>query len=107
MSFKKRDRMQIIAEILSSCKKPQTQTYIRRQTNLSHSILQSCIMQLLVKQWLLQIKESCGQKKFAITDKGLVFLDKLCELQNMIQTKNKYKLRISPPNLQTVTVASN
>jgi hypothetical protein len=57
------------------------------------------MMQLLIRQWLLQIKESCGQKKFAIADKGLVFLDKWGELQNMIETKSKRKLRISSPNL--------
>jgi predicted transcriptional regulator len=83
LSFnRKRDRIQIIAEILSSCRSPQTQTYIRRQTNVSYVVLQSCIKQLLVRQWLEQTKDN-SQKKLATTPKGFVFLRKWVELQNL------------------------
>ena len=107
MSFnRKRDRIQIIADILSSCRRPQTQTYIRRQTNISYAVLQSCIMQLLLRQWLAQIEESCGQKKLAITGKGLIFLEKWVELQKMVGIKNKRKLMVPAPGIQTVMVQS-
>ncbi len=90
MSFNnKRDRIQIIAEILGTCRNPQTQTYIRRQTSISYKVLQSCIMQLLMRQWLLQVDAECGQKKLAITDKGLAFLDKWLELQRLAGLKSK------------------
>ena len=76
MAFnKKRDRIQIIEEILNSCKSPQTKTYIRRQTNISYAMLQNCIMRLLLRKWLSIIEENCGQKKLAITEKGLIFLE--------------------------------
>jgi predicted transcriptional regulator len=88
-SNSKRDRIQIIAEILGTCRTPQTQTYIRRQTSISYTVLQSCIMQLLMRQWLLQVDAECGQHKLAITDKGLVFLDKWLELQKLAGFKNK------------------
>ena len=35
------------------------------------------------------VEEDCGQKKFKITEKGLVFLEKYWELQNIMGTKNK------------------
>ncbi len=96
MSFnRKRDRIQIIAEILGTCRSPQTQTYIRRQTNVSYAVLQSCIMQLLVRQWLLQVEETYGQKKLSITDKGLIFLEKWLELQKLAGIKSKRKLAVS------------
>lgn len=95
---RKRDRIQIIAEILGTCRTPQTQTYIRRQTSISYTVLQSCIMQLLMRQWLLQVDTECGQHKLAITDKGMVFLDKWLELQKLAGLKNKKPI----VNFQTV-----
>lgn len=89
MSFRKRDRIQIIAEILSICRTPQTQTYIRRQTSVSYEVLQNCIIQLLIRQWLLQIDAEGGQHKLIITDKGGVFLEKWIELQQLTGLKNK------------------
>ncbi len=97
MSFnRKRDRIQIIAEILSLCRSPQTQTYIRRQTNISYSVLQDCIFQMLLRQWLRQIEEY-GQKKLLITDKGRVFLNKWLELLKLagIKSRNKPALQLS------------
>jgi hypothetical protein len=48
-------------------------------------------MQLLQNQWLMLVEEDCGQKKFTITRKGLVFLEKYLELQNIMGTKSKQK----------------
>lgn len=98
MSFnRKRDRIQIIAEILGLCRSPQTQTYLRRQTSISYAMLQSCVMQLLMRQWLLQVDVEYGQKKLAITDKGIAFLDKWLELQKLAGIKSK-RMRIVPPS---------
>jgi predicted transcriptional regulator len=101
LSFnRKRDRIQIIAEILCACRSPQTQTFIRRQTNVSYEVLQSCLMQLLVRQWILQVEEPCGQKKLFITGKGLVFLEKWLELQKLAGIKGKRKLLAAMPQPQ-------
>ena len=107
MAFnKKRDRIQIVADILSSCRRPQTQTFIRRQTNISYAILQSCITELLLRRWLSEVNENSGQKKLAITDKGLVFLNKWFELQKMVETKNMQKPKIPTAEIQSITVRS-
>lgn len=98
---RKRDRIQIIAEILGFCKTPQTQTCIRRQTSISYEVLQSCILQLLMRQWLLQVDAEDGQRKLAITDKGMAFLDKWVELQQLAGLKNKPR----PVDLQSVKAA--
>lgn len=106
MSFnRKRDRIQIIAEILGLCRSPQTQTYIRRQTSISYAVLQSCTMQLLMRQWLLQVDVECGQKKLAITDKGVAFLDKWLELQKLAGLKSKRMKIVPPSELQAVKVS--
>jgi predicted transcriptional regulator len=85
----KRDRIEIIAEILGTCRNPQTQTYIRRQTNISYTVLQSCIVYLLFRNWLSEVEVDNGQKKLEITDKGLAFLAKWLELQRLAGLKNK------------------
>ena len=46
------------------------------------------------------VEESCGQKKFMITGKGLVFLEKYLELQNITGTKNKQKSMTVAPEIQ-------
>ncbi|MDR0471554.1 MAG: winged helix-turn-helix domain-containing protein [Nitrososphaerota archaeon] len=93
MSFNhKRDRIQIIAEILSNCRTPQTQTFIRRQTHLSYAMLQSYLMQLLGRQWLLPVQGDNKQAKFIITHKGQSFLEKWIELQKLTGIKDKQKL---------------
>jgi predicted transcriptional regulator len=91
----KRNRIDIIAEILGACRRPQTQTYIRRQTNISYTVLQSCIVYLLLRNLLLEIEVEQGQKKLEITDKGIAFLTKWLELQRVAGLENK-KIPISP-----------
>jgi predicted transcriptional regulator len=102
--YRKRDRMQIIADILNSCRRPQTQTYIRRQTTISYTVLQTCTTHLLSKRWLAQIEEENGQKKLKVTNKGLVFLNKWVELQKMVNKKKPRKLEGSAPETRTITV---
>jgi predicted transcriptional regulator len=91
----KRDRIEILAEILGACRSPQSQTYIRRQTNISYTVLQSCIVYLLLRNWLSEIEVTVGQKKLEITDKGLTFLAKWLELQRLAGLKNK-NISIAP-----------
>jgi len=46
------------------------------------------------------VEEDCGPKKFTITRKGLVFLEKYLELQNIMGTKSKEKLMTVAPEIQ-------
>jgi len=86
---RKRDRIQVLAEILSICKTPHTKTSIRRHTNVSYEVLQSCIFQLVKRQWLLQASEGYDQKKFITSSEGKAFLEKWLELQQIVDLDNK------------------
>jgi hypothetical protein len=54
-----------------------------------------------MRQWLLQVDAEDGQRKLAITDKGMAFLDKWVELQQLAGLKNKPR----PVDLQSVKAA--
>jgi predicted transcriptional regulator len=83
---------------------PKTQTYIRRQTNISYEVLQSYIMQLVLRQWLREVEEESCQRKLAVTEKGMDFLEKWMEIQNMIGIKNKRNLTSYVPKIQPIMV---
>jgi predicted transcriptional regulator len=100
----KRDRIQVIAEILGLCRSPQTQTYIRRQTSVSYSVLQSCLMYLLTREWIIEVESASGQNKLAVTEKGMVFLEKWVELQNLAGLNNKRALPLGSLGRQAVKV---
>jgi len=101
---KKRDRIEVLAEILEICRNPQTQTYIRRQTSVSYGVLQSCIMYLLMHKWLCEVNCGNTQKKLATTQKGMIFFEKWTKLQSLAGIPSK---RLFPSNTygyQTVKV---
>jgi predicted transcriptional regulator len=101
----KRDRVQIIADILSSCSKsPKTQTYIRRQTSISYSVLQNSIGQLLKRKWLRQVNDGNGQVKLALTEKGLNFLEKWVQIQKLVGLKTKHSLKAPNSKIQSLVV---
>jgi predicted transcriptional regulator len=100
-SFKKRDRIQVLAEILGICRNPQTQTYIRRQTGVSYVVLQSSIMHLLSRQWLIEVVDESGHKGLTTTNQGLVFLEKFAEIESLAGFKNKRILPLMFHELQT------
>jgi hypothetical protein len=51
-----------------------------------------------MRKWLIQVDAEGGQRKLSITEKGLVFLNKWLELQQLAGLKNKTK----PVDIQTV-----
>ena len=107
MSFnRKRDRIQIIAEILNACRNPQTPTYIRRQTNVSYAVLQSCLLQLLARHWITPVEHKRGQKKLALTPNGMVFLEKWVELQKLAGIKTKRQLIVPLPEMTSLFIQS-
>jgi predicted transcriptional regulator len=79
----KRDRLQIFAEILELCRKPQVKTQVMHKANLSYTILQDCLMQLQ-KRKLLEVHHS--KTKYLTTEKGREFLQKWTALQQLITT---------------------
>jgi hypothetical protein len=67
-------------------------------------MLQNYLIQLLGRQWLLQVQRD-NRQKFFITSKGQAFLDKWIELQKLTGLKEKPKLAtvMSPANIQATS----
>jgi predicted transcriptional regulator len=76
----KRDRVEIMAVILSLCSKPQAKTQVMYGTNLSWKMLQHYLDQLQ-KLDLLEIPD---KKKYVTTKKGEEFVQKWKELQELL-----------------------
>ncbi|UCE15558.1 MAG: DUF4364 domain-containing protein [Candidatus Bathyarchaeota archaeon] len=76
-----RNSLEIVAEILSLCKQPQTKTRVLYGTNLSYKMLQKYLSQLQSRGHL-EIHHSVT--KYVTTRKGLKFLDKWKELQELL-----------------------
>jgi predicted transcriptional regulator len=77
-----RGHLQIFAEILIFCQKPQVKTRVMYQANISYKMLQRCLLQLLGLE-LLEVHHSV--EKYATTKKGQAFLSKWKELQELLQ----------------------
>jgi predicted transcriptional regulator len=102
----KRNRIEIIADILNLCRHPQTQTYLRRRTSISYEVLQNCITQLVLNGWINPLKDKHGQVRLEITEKGLNFLDKWMQLQRLMNSKNSDRLVAQPQRLEAVILKS-
>lgn len=74
----KRDRIEIMAEILSLCLKPKTKTRVMYGTNLSWKMLQY-YLSYLQEHGLLEIKNE--STKYVSTQRGLDFVAKWKELK--------------------------
>jgi predicted transcriptional regulator len=75
--------LEIFAEILELCRKPNVKTRVMYKTNLSYGMLQVCLEQLL-KQELLELNLSA--KNYSTTEKGLDFLQTWTTLQQFTIT---------------------
>ena len=71
----------------------------------SLTILQKCIKELLMRGWLEPV-EPGGQGKLAATEKGLLFLQKYGEIQEVLFAKGRHKAKASNPRIQLVMVQS-
>jgi predicted transcriptional regulator len=77
----KRDRVEIMAEILGLCSKQQTKTQVMYGTNLSWKMLQHYLSQLQALNLLKFHKEST---KYLTTQRGKEFVKKWKELQELL-----------------------
>ena len=77
----KRTNLEITAEILSLCKKPQTKTHVMYSTNISWQMTQKYLSQLQ-SRGLLKVHHSVT--KYATTKKGLKFVEKWRELVELL-----------------------
>ena len=76
-----RNNLEIMAEILSLCKKPRIKTNVMYGTNLSFRMLQKYLSQLQASGHL-EVHHSAT--KYVTTQKGLRFLEKWRELVELL-----------------------
>jgi predicted transcriptional regulator len=81
MLVPKRDHLEIMAEILSLCKQPQTKTRVMYGTNLSYKMLQRYLSELQSRGFL-EVHHSLT--KYVASRKGLNFLEKWRELEELL-----------------------
>jgi len=77
-----RGHLQIFAEILNFCQEPQVKTHVMYKTNISFTMLQKCLPQLLGFE-LLEMQRSAA--RYSTTEKGYEFLCKWKALQTLLQ----------------------
>jgi predicted transcriptional regulator len=77
----KRDRVEIMAEILGLCQKPQTKTHVMYGTNLSWKMLQQYLAHMQSKG-LLEEQEDCA--KFVSSMRGREFVERWKELKALL-----------------------
>ena len=77
----KRDRVEIIADILGLCSMPKTKTHIMYGTNLSWKMLQHYLSEL---QSLEFLEVHNNSTRYVTTKRGLDFVEKWKELQKLL-----------------------
>jgi predicted transcriptional regulator len=77
----KRDRVEIIAEILGLCSEPKTKTHVMYGTNLSWKMLQYYLSELQ-SRGLLEVHNK--STRYITTKRGLDFVKKWKELKELL-----------------------
>ena len=84
----KRDRLEIIFEILSIIKDNKNSikpTPLLRFSNLSFSSFNQYFQELLEKKFIIEIEDKKGKKFISLTEKGFNFLSKYYLIKNFIK----------------------
>ena len=98
---KRRDKLCIIAEILEIAKEGTLKTQVMYKANLSFAQLTE-YLKFMLKIKLIQKLNHQGKDVYIATDKGLDFLQRQCELTELLKTdeeKPKNGAKIPPANL--------
>ncbi len=100
-SSKRRDKLCIIAEILEIAKEGTLKTQIMYKANLSFAQLNDYI-KFMLKIKLMEKVESQGKEIYIATQKGLDFLQRQCELTELLkieEEKPRNGVKVPPANL--------
>ena len=98
---KRRDKLGIIAEILEVAKDGTLKTQIMYKANLSFAQLNE-YLKFMLKIRLLGKLDATGKEVYVATEKGLDFLQRHCELSELLKGEgenSKNGVRIPPQNL--------
>jgi predicted transcriptional regulator len=100
-SSKRRDKLCIIAEILEIAKEGTLKTQIMYKANLSFAQLKD-YLRFMLKIQLIEIVDNAGKDVYISTEKGLDFLQRQCELTELLKTeedKPRNGVKVPPANL--------
>jgi len=81
MAMVKRDRVEIIADILGLCSEPKTKTRVMYGTNLSWKMLKHYLSEL-ESRGLLEVDGK--SKRYVTTKRGLDFVEKWIALKKLL-----------------------
>jgi predicted transcriptional regulator len=98
---KRRDKLCIIAEILEIAKDGTLKTQIMYRANLSFAQLND-YLKFMLKLKLIQKLTEQGKEVYVATAKGLDFLQRQCELTELLKTdeeKPRNGVKTPPPSL--------
>ena len=97
---KRRDKLSIIAEILNIAQEGSLKTQIMYRANLSFAQLND-YLKFMLKKDLLNKFHAKGKEVYATTEKGLDFLQRHCDLTELLQENESGKngVKIPPQNL--------
>ena len=98
---KRRDKLCIIAEILEIAKEGTLKTQIMYKANLSFAQLNE-YLKFMIKIKLMEKVVNGGKDVYISTEKGLDFLQRQCELSEMLKTeeeKPRNGMKVPPANL--------
>ena len=85
---KRRDKLNIIADILEIAKEGALKTQIMQKANLGFVPLND-YLNLLLKLKLIKKMDNAGKDIYVITEKGLTFLHHRNELANLLKSKGE------------------
>ena len=97
---KRRDKLSIIAEILEIAKEGTLKTQIMYKANLSFAQLND-YLKFMMKATLLGKTSEKGKQIYFATEKGLEFLQRHCELTELLMEKENSRngVKIPPQTL--------
>jgi len=97
---KRRDRFSIVSEILEIAKEGTLKTQIMYKANLSFTQLND-YLEFMLETTLLTKFPTRGKTRYAATEKGLDFLQRYCELTEILKENEKSKngVKIPPQKL--------
>ncbi|MEM4703453.1 MAG: winged helix-turn-helix domain-containing protein [Candidatus Bathyarchaeia archaeon] len=102
-SSKRRDKLFIIAEILEIAKEGTLKTQVMYRANLSFAQLND-YLDFMLKIGLLEKTETNGKEVYRATEKGLNFLQRYHEINQLLRTNEgltngKNNVKVPPPHL--------
>ena len=98
---RRRDKICIMAEVLEIAKEGTLKTQIMYKANLSFAQLNE-YLKFMLKIQLIQKLTNQGKDVYVATEKGLDFLQRQCELTELLKTEEEHprnSVRIPPANL--------